>query len=200
MAKRQYSGAPWLRELQEQVGQWSTENFGAEQPPEYPLIGAGEEIGELTTSVLKRAQGIDDSDKYTDRIGPEAERDAIGDVMIYLLDTIYRAEDDITVADGLARVDSGQETFDHIDDEIDVMRTLYSEYGRLTGKRFHLIPDETYEFDGSDTLEMVELNVGRVAAVCRRFCEIRGYDFEQCVIDAWEDVSGREWDAEIRDT
>lgn len=198
MAQTRYGGAKWLRELQEQVGTWSSENFGTEQPSEYPLIGAGEEIGELTTSVLKRAQGIDDSDKYTDRIGPDAEKDAVGDVMIYLLDAIYRAEDDqINVADGLARVDEGTGTYDHIDTEVNAIRMLYGEYGRLCGKRFHLIADEDYSGSGTDSLDMVEYNVGEVAAVLRRFCEIRGYDFKGCVLDAWEEVSGREWDADI---
>jgi len=207
MAETRYGGAPWLRELQEQVGEWSAENFGTEQPPEYPLIGAGEEMGELTTSVLKRAQGIADSDKYKDTLGPEYEQDAVGDIVIYLLDTIYRAEDDtINVADGLARVDDGPSSYDHIDSDVDIIRMLYSEYGNLTGKRFHLIPDEEWgdpdEYDwkdDEDRLDMVEFDVGRVVAVLRRFCEIRGYDFKACVVDAWEEVSGREWDAEMRE-
>lgn len=208
MATTKVSGPPWLRELQEQVGQWSTANFGTEQPPEYPLIGAGEEIGELTTSVLKQAQGIGDSEKYDDIVGPEAEKDAVGDVMIYLLDTIYRAEDDdISVSKGLGRVDSVPDRYDHIEDEVDIIRMLYTEYGRLSGKRLYLIPDEEWgdpdKYDwkeDEDRLDMVELNVGEVAAVLRRFCEIRGYDFKECVLDAWEEVSGRKWDATIADT
>lgn len=208
MTQTRYGGAQWLRDLQEQVGEWSSENFGADQPSKYPLIGAGEEIGELTTSVLKRAQGIDDSDKYADCVGPDAEKDAVGDVMIYLLDTIYRAEDDkINVADGLARVDDSKTGYDHLDDEVDIIRVLYGEYGRLCGKRFYLIDDEDWgdpdEYDwknDSDSLDMVEYNAGEVAAVLRRFCEVRGYDFKQCVLDAWEEVSGREWDADIAET
>jgi len=198
MPETRYGGARWLREMQEQVGQWSAENFGSEQPPKFPLIGAGEEMGELTTSVLKRAQGIDDSDKYQDRVGPDAEQDAVGDIVIYLLDTVYRAEDpEINVADGLARVDDSTTSYDHIDDEVDIIRMLYTEYGSLTSKRFYLIDDGAV--DDSDNLDMVEFEVGRVVAVLRRFCEIRGYDFETCVVEAWEEVSGREWNATIAD-
>lgn len=179
--------------MQEQVGEWSAENFGTEQPPEYPLIGAGEEMGELTTSVLKRAQGIDDSEKYADRVGPEAEKDAVGDIMIYLLDTFYRSDDDqINVADGLARVDDSQTSYEYIDSDVDVIRVLYTEYGVLTSKRF-------YQIDDADRLDMVEFQAGKVAAVLRRFCEMRGYDFKDCVVNAWEEVSGREWDADMRE-
>lgn len=192
MAQTRYGGAKWLREMQEQVGEWSTENFGAEQPAEYPLIGAGEEMGELTTSILKHAQGIDDSEKYGDRIGPEAERDAVGDIVIYLLDTMYRAEDDISVADGLARIDAGTESYDHISDPVDGIRVLYMEFGRLANDRMYLTGDD-------DTLDMVEYDVGAVVAALRQLCDVQGYDFEDCVVDAWEEVSGREWDASISD-
>jgi hypothetical protein len=179
--------------MQEQVGEWSAENFGTEQPPEYPLIGAGEEMGELTTSVLKRAQGIDDSEKYADRVGPDAEKDAVGDIVIYLLDTFYRSDDDqINIADGLARFDTSQDGYEYIDNDVDVIRMLYTEYGVLTSKRF-------YQIDDSDRLDMVEFQGGKVAAVLRRFCEMRGYDFKDCVVDAWEEVSGRNWDADMRD-
>lgn len=45
-----------------------------------PLLGAGEEIGELYHAFLKRAQGIRLNEPHDENI-----RDAIGDIIIYLL-------------------------------------------------------------------------------------------------------------------
>lgn len=203
-----------LRTLQDYVGAWSEQNFGVSplhggngSPPDHALIGAGEELGELTRSVLKRTQGIDDDEKYADRddVGVEAERDAIGDVLIYLMDTLHRSEDDIYVADGL---ESSIEhtSYEYIETPVGAIRVAYSDYGRLSSKRFTLISDEEMEeyadkYDWAtgppDRLETVENTAGDIANVMRRFCEIRGYDFKQCIDDAWEDVSGRSWDATI---
>lgn len=54
--------------------------------------GVGEENGELMHSVLKRAQGIRLDE---DEVGPEAEQDAVGDIIIYLADFCYRRGYDI---------------------------------------------------------------------------------------------------------
>lgn len=92
-----------LRQLNEEVGVWARENFGdgddvlesisnrsdpgADIGALFTVLGANEEIGELSHSVLKRAQGIrlDDED-----VGPEAEKDAVGDIIIYLSDFCFR--------------------------------------------------------------------------------------------------------------
>jgi hypothetical protein len=176
----------WLVTMQAQVGEWSAENFGTKQPPEFPLIGAGEEIGELTTSVLKRAQGIDDSEKYADRIGPEAEKDAIGDVLIYLLDTLARVDGDVSVGTGIERAQQIHDDIDDIETAVDAVRVLYGQYGRLCSLNF-----------SSESNSMIEYRTGEVAAILYRLCEVRGYDFAACVQTAWDEVSDREWDADV---
>lgn len=181
----------WLRKLQGEVGQWSVDNFGTEQPALYPLIGAGEEIGELTTSVLKRAQGIDDSDKYDDCVGDDAERDAIGDVMIYLLDTAYRADGECSVADGYQKTSAGLKPYSFIEEPTNAVRMLYAAYGELCQHQLYSIDDEE--------LASTQEAIGDVVSVCNRLCELRGYDLKQCTIDAWTEVCEREWDAEIDD-
>jgi len=78
--------ADGLNLLQRQVAAWSERNF-PDQPAENPLLGVGEEYGELTHAVLKDKQGIrlDESDVST-----EAEMDAVGDMVIFLADFCSR--------------------------------------------------------------------------------------------------------------
>lgn len=65
--------------LTEEVARWAKKNFGTQEPWE-PLLGAGEELGELYHSYLKMYQGIRGS-KENHIAGM---KDAVGDVMIYL--------------------------------------------------------------------------------------------------------------------
>lgn len=82
-----------LREYQEAVRQWSQHNFG-DQPSWKPLLGIGEEVGELNHAYLKREQGIrQESHGAFERI-----RDAVGDIMIYLLDFCSREGIDAEIA------------------------------------------------------------------------------------------------------
>lgn len=78
-------GRRFLDELQLLVGDWSRRNFG-DQPSYRPLLGVGEEAGELFHAHLKGEQGI--------RHNPNEIRalkvDAIGDIVIYLADYCER--------------------------------------------------------------------------------------------------------------
>lgn len=95
-----------LTRLQAAVGEWSQENFGddelimdnlsqrleaggdgADVGALFTVLGVNEEAGELTHSVLKRAQGIRGDE---DGVGVEAEKDAVGDIIVYLADFCYR--------------------------------------------------------------------------------------------------------------
>lgn len=163
--------------LTEEVGEWARENFGHEQPPEFPLIGSGEEAGELTRSVLKRAQGIDDAEKYEQRddVGPEAERDAIGDVVIYSMDFLHRYREAV-------ESDEGRRPPEAIEHLIE----FYIRFGEACWFAIHggsRHGTESHLFYALDALNDL--------------AEERGYDFERCVADAWEEVSGREFNAEI---
>lgn len=79
-----------LAEIQAQVGEWARRNFGIaggyvrKAPPHswQPLMGLVEEVGELTHAFLKRSQGI----RGTLEEHNAAIRDAVGDILIYLLD------------------------------------------------------------------------------------------------------------------
>lgn len=70
--------------LQEEVREWSTRNF-VDQPSYMPLLGVGEEVGELNHAFLKKLQNI-----RMDESHDENMRDAIGDIIIYLCDFCSR--------------------------------------------------------------------------------------------------------------
>lgn len=69
-----------LQEIQKEHREWSLKNFG-EHPTWHPLLGIQEEIGELAHAYLKREQGIRGTREEHDA----AIKDAVGDVMIYLM-------------------------------------------------------------------------------------------------------------------
>jgi NTP pyrophosphatase (non-canonical NTP hydrolase) len=77
-----------LQELQNEVGEWSWGNFGITHLPYdvAPLLGVIEELGELCHGLLKAAQGI--RGEYGKHM--EDVADAVGDLVIYLLDFCER--------------------------------------------------------------------------------------------------------------
>lgn len=172
-----------LQTIQQEVGEWSAENFGTEQPATYPLAGAGEELGELVHSVLKRKQGIrlDEED-----VGTEAEIDAVGDIGVYLLDYLYRADIPIGVDEPI-RSETIDTNFDGND--IDLMGRLFREYGDLWS--MHAI-------DGSDHNKAV--CVVTIFIALDLFCQRRDgiESFRECLEVAWYgEVQDREWDADV---
>lgn len=74
--------------LQQKHAKWTFKNFGRKLGPErclQPLAGVTEEAGELAHAILKLTQGIrNDEPHYEDG------QDAIGDVVMYLLDICTR--------------------------------------------------------------------------------------------------------------
>ena len=76
------------------VGEWADRNFGR-VASWHPLLGVGEELGELNHAHLKRAQGIrgvDDAQYRKDAI------DAVGDIVIFLAHYCYLNEIDMVAA------------------------------------------------------------------------------------------------------
>lgn len=67
-----------LRQLQEEIRIWTQHNF-PDSPPWQPLLGIGEELGELNHAFLKRAQGVRTGESHFDKMV-----DAVGDLVIFL--------------------------------------------------------------------------------------------------------------------
>ena len=68
--------------LQFGVASWTEKNFGLCRGSNDPLLGIVEETGELCHAILKRKQGIRGTKEEHDA----AIRDAIGDIVIFLMD------------------------------------------------------------------------------------------------------------------
>jgi len=67
-----------LYELQEEVDQWTKHNFPQAESWQ-PLLGIGEELGELNHAYLKSAQGVRVGENYRAKMV-----DAVGDILIVL--------------------------------------------------------------------------------------------------------------------
>ena len=70
-----------LTQLQEELKPWSRHNFG-DRPSWMPLLGACEEIGELSHAHLKQAQGI----RGTPEEHFAAKKDAVADAIVFIAD------------------------------------------------------------------------------------------------------------------
>jgi len=68
-----------LKQIQLEQHEWQQRNFPNNTDTE-PLLGVVEEIGELCHAVLKQRQGIRIDEDHL-----AALRDAVGDIMIYLI-------------------------------------------------------------------------------------------------------------------
>jgi hypothetical protein len=172
-----------LQDIQQEVGEWAVENFGEKQPATYPLGGAGEEMGELMHSVLKRLQGIRLEE---DGVGVEAEVDAVGDIGVYLFDYLYRSGIEFEI-DGTIR--EAAEDYDKQRSDMMMLGHLFQEYG-------YLWEAETENYHDNDKL----LSVVTIFVILDIICEMRESlpTFKECVEVAWYgEVQDREWDADV---
>ncbi len=71
----------YLNQLQAELIPWQAHNFPG-RPPWHPVLGVGEEAGELMHSYLKEVQDI----RGTAAEHQAKGRDAIGDIIVYLAD------------------------------------------------------------------------------------------------------------------
>jgi NTP pyrophosphatase (non-canonical NTP hydrolase) len=79
-----------LVKLQQQVDKWHKYNFGGENDLENAidnLLGVSEEVGELCHAILKHKQGIRKTENHL-----ENAKDAVGDIVIFLLNFCNRME------------------------------------------------------------------------------------------------------------
>jgi len=70
-----------IQDLQVEHETWVTHNF-QNQPSYQPLLGIGEEVGELMHAHLKAEQGIR---KLKPKVALQLKEDALGDIFIYMM-------------------------------------------------------------------------------------------------------------------
>lgn len=173
-----------LVDIQMQVGEWSEENFGAGQPSSYPLMGAGEEIGELIHSILKQKQGIrlDEED-----VGVDAERDAIGDIGIYLMDFLYREGYVLDTTEPIRK--NTQDMVNNMGEE-EVIGCLYGSYSRIW--------EQYPEFGEENCLQSVVMMFICLDVLAQKRDGLQGLKYS--IEYAWYDeVKDRDWDADKKE-
>ena len=75
-----------MNQIQKEQKEWTEKNFG-DQEEWVTVMGVQEEVGELAHHILKRHQGIRQSEDHE-----EGVEDAIGDIFIYLLGVCNKQE------------------------------------------------------------------------------------------------------------
>ena len=155
-----------LQEIQIEQRAWSLKNFG-EHPSWHPLMGIMEELGELAHAFLKREQGIRGTREEHDA----AIKDAIGDVMIYLMD-FCSCEGVVTtyVASNHDPREAHAALF-----------ALQHQLGSMTADQFA---------DRSDSLGDRATTFVHTLA---RFCTTQNLDLLTVVNETWDRVSKRDW-------
>jgi hypothetical protein len=164
--------------LADEVYDWSSENFGEEQPWDYPRMGVAEEFGELIHSVLKRFQGIRLNEED---VGREAEMDAVGDMVVYLLNTVRRYEEQENQNLSLSEIFDGLQDYSS-DSELEAVANLGAEVGTL------------FEADA-----IYHIDVKYLILALSDFCSYRDYTLDECIEEAWGEVQHREWDSNLEE-
>lgn len=164
----------WLLEIQEDLKEWSENNFGSDRDPELPLLGIVEEVGELAHAQLKSIQKI----RGTPEEHEEAKKDAVGDIVIFLLDWCFLS--DVSVGELETEEDRLPDAI-YVTDPTDIVLDIATASGRLTGA--HLDEDEEDE----------ELSAGYILLLLRAYCMVQDWDFRGIVENTWEEVKQRDW-------
>lgn len=154
--------------------EWVATNFPpyeGEVPGNDSLLGCIEELGELAHAHLKAKQGIRGSTEEHDA----AAKDAIGDLVVYLLGIISAHNIDV----GLPA------TGDHTDGGDPSIFAMNYHIGLLC--LFTRTPNPP-EFNWT-------LHVNSIIKHAREYCAGRYWDFEAIVMDTWYHVKARDWNA-----
>lgn len=164
--------------LQEEVGEWSQENF-PDQPDVNPYIGSSEEMGELASRI----------DLTTSP--NQEELDAVGDILVYLADFCY-----IRGLDYQGAYDRSQ-SFEVEHD--DLFREWLSCRGELS--RSVLKQRQGIRMNEDRVGQEAEQKaLAKMLCCLEHFTENRGYSLEDCIDVAWYDeVIDREWNSDYRD-
>jgi NTP pyrophosphatase (non-canonical NTP hydrolase) len=167
--------------LVEERDKWVAKNF----PDSYKtdtLLGVVEELGELAHAHLKSKQGIRGTQSEHD----EAAKDAIGDLVVYLLGVIsyekiieYINYEEISANFHLS---NGREL---------ALFDLAAEVGGLCS---YVSPSGPRGLK-----ETIAYRVNRILALCSVYCEFRYWNFEDIVTKTWDHVKQRDWNKHRED-
>lgn len=167
--------------LVEERDEWVARNF----PDSYKtdtLLGVVEELGELAHAHLKSKQGI----RGTKAEHNEAAKDAIGDLVVYLLGVI-----------------SYEKIIEYIDHE-QYLNSIHKSNGRELAL-FDLAAEvgalcSYVSPSGPRGLkETIAYRVNRILALCAAYCAHRYWNFGEIVTQTWDHVKQRDWNKHRED-
>jgi len=157
-------------DIQKEIKVWSETNFGV-RPEWHPLLGLFEEQGELAHAYLKKAQGIRGTPEQHDA----DMQDAVGDMVIYLLDFANAMGFDVN---GFKKGNLGRAPGHRL-----LFRVL----------RAVAVLETKYCFGKADELP---ITASLILLQLDRFCEAFGWNFGTIVMDTWHKVKQRDWKKE----
>lgn len=161
-------------EIQIEVGEWSSDNFPG-QPDVNPLMGSGEEMGELADTI-KLDEEPDDE-----------ELDAVGDILVYLADFCAIRGLDYQKVYELSKERTPE--YDNIFQEWIVAKGQLNRSVLKQRQGIRLDEDRVGEDAEYDSL-------ARILCALESFTDERGYTIEDAINFAWYDeVIDREWDS-----
>lgn len=174
-----------FEEFQEEVFEWSEENFPG-QPSHNPYLGIDEEFGELV-------------EETSGQTPTEFEFDCVGDMLVYLADFCGRRGLDMEKAyDERVRVEdiSGLEPEQLSEDPL---RNVQIAKGRIA--RSILKQNQGIRLNEDRVGEEAEQKaVSLLIRSLEKFAESRGYTLREAVQAAWYDeVIERDWDSSYRE-
>lgn len=172
-------------EFQGQVGEWSRRNFPANTPDD-PFEGMVEEVGELAHARLKARQGI----RGTPEEHLAKEKDAIGDVAVFLADWAERRG--LNLGRGLR--DAFYPEFEG---------ATFADLDRAAKETLATMPDRTPDLTFRYIVAVIgELAVddkpkssdaGGLLGNLAGYCVLRGWSFAEIVEQTWNQVKLRDW-------
>lgn len=154
-----------------QRNEWVAHNFpdGPSHQPTHGTFGVMEEIGELAHAHLKEEQQIRMNEDHVAKA-----QDAIGDTMIYLM--------------GVMNYGNVIPTPNYRPALKNLLVTTPEEALLRIGHSLGALCVAAVMPRRS-----LQNSVNRLVFYCRRYCELRGWDFEQIVWDTWNSVKKRDW-------
>ncbi len=155
-----------LQDLQQSLYDWQLYNFG-DQDNELVLMGICEEAGELQHSYLKLEQGI----RGTTAEHEAGIRDAVGDIMIYLLNYMSGLGEKIQVFVPREDVEKPENP--------KVIRQSVLSVFRMVGR----VADDPKSMS----------RIGHLITALIYLCALKGWDLETVTRETWAQVGRRDW-------
>ena len=155
-----------LVDLQESLYDWQKYNFG-DQDNDRILLGICEEIGELCHAQLKGEQGI----RGTAEEHNAAMKDAVGDIMIYLLNYLSHLDGKLVAfapRDDVAKAENQKQIRDSV---ISLVR---------------LVGDLTTDRENEQKISQVVYNLNYL-------CALKEWSLDAVIRETWGQVSQRDW-------